>query len=331
MKKTIIAIATTLLSLSVSAETVLKFSHFVPPPLPISKSILQGWADNVNADSNGSLNVKMYPGMQLGGKPPQLVDHVESGFADIIFTLPGYTPGRFPSFEPMDYPFAGKDEASNAKRLWEMYETNSDIQKDLSQYKVIALSTTAVGDFFYSKPFTVSDIKGTKVRTPTRAMGTMITELGATPVQIPLPDVGLSVSTSVVDGLAIDHAVANPLKFYQLLPYATDVSINEHRLYSSVVMILMNKDVYNNLTDEQKAAIDKNSGLDASISIGEQWTEVANASKARSIADGLTLVETSAEEEKILLEAADRTVKTLNEDLKARGYDADKLYEDYIK
>jgi TRAP-type C4-dicarboxylate transport system substrate-binding protein len=37
--------------------------------------------------------------MQLGGAPPQLFDQARDGVADIVWTLPGNTPGRFPGIE----------------------------------------------------------------------------------------------------------------------------------------------------------------------------------------------------------------------------------------
>jgi TRAP-type transport system periplasmic protein len=43
--------------------------------------------------------------MQLGGAPPQLYDQARDGVADIVWTLPGNTPGRFPRIEVIELPF----------------------------------------------------------------------------------------------------------------------------------------------------------------------------------------------------------------------------------
>ena len=43
--------------------------------------------------------------MQLGGTPPQLYDQAQDGVVDIVWTLPGNTPGRFPSTEVFELPF----------------------------------------------------------------------------------------------------------------------------------------------------------------------------------------------------------------------------------
>ena len=56
-------------------------------------------------ESNGEIKVEMYPSMQLGGAPPQLVDQVRDGVVDIVWTVAGYTPGRFPRLEVFELPF----------------------------------------------------------------------------------------------------------------------------------------------------------------------------------------------------------------------------------
>ena len=43
--------------------------------------------------------------MQLGGTPPQLYDQARDGVADLVWTLPGNTPGRFPISEIFELPF----------------------------------------------------------------------------------------------------------------------------------------------------------------------------------------------------------------------------------
>ena len=61
----------------------------------------------VEADSNGRIKIDIFPSMQLGGTPPQLFDQARDGVVDIVWTLPGYTPGRFPIIEAFELPFVG--------------------------------------------------------------------------------------------------------------------------------------------------------------------------------------------------------------------------------
>ena len=84
MNKIIGLLATTIisagLSFSASADKVtLKFHTFVPMPANSNAKFVKPWADKVTKESNGEIITEMYPSMQLGGKPPQLVDQVREG------------------------------------------------------------------------------------------------------------------------------------------------------------------------------------------------------------------------------------------------------------
>ena len=93
----IIALLTS--TFAVSESVTLKFHTFVPMPANSNAKFVKPWADKVLAESNGEIKVEMYPSMQLGGAPPQLVDQVRDGVVDIVWTVAGYTPGRFPRLE----------------------------------------------------------------------------------------------------------------------------------------------------------------------------------------------------------------------------------------
>ena len=60
--------------------------------------------------------------MQLGGKPPELMDQAIDGVADIVWTVVGYTPGRYPSTEVFELPFMVKDARAASSAYWQMFE-----------------------------------------------------------------------------------------------------------------------------------------------------------------------------------------------------------------
>ena len=63
--------------------------------------------------------------MQLGGTPPQLYDQARDGVADIVWTLPGSTPGRFPTIEVFELPFiAARRAVPNARAVQESPKAN---------------------------------------------------------------------------------------------------------------------------------------------------------------------------------------------------------------
>src|SRR5690242_12132405 len=94
-----LAVAAILPGAAQAQEVVLKVAHFVPPTAPGHTKFVSPWCDKVAAESQGRIKCQVHPAMQLGGTPQQLLTQVRDGVADVVWTLPGYTPGRFPVSE----------------------------------------------------------------------------------------------------------------------------------------------------------------------------------------------------------------------------------------
>ena len=138
MNKLIGVVATTIISagLSFSAladKVTLKFHTMVPMPANSNAKFVKPWADKVKKESNGEIITEMYPSMQLGGKPPQLVDQAREGVVDIVWTVAGYTPGRFPRLSVFELPFMPTSAKITAQAVQEFVETaGAEDLKDLS-------------------------------------------------------------------------------------------------------------------------------------------------------------------------------------------------------
>ena len=111
-----------LCSASAAAQDVtLKVHHFWPPQAMPPTKILQPWCDRIAADSAGRLKCQVFAAMQLGGTPAQLIDQAKDGVVDIVFTLPGYTAGRFPIMEVFELPFMNDSAEAGDKERWDFY------------------------------------------------------------------------------------------------------------------------------------------------------------------------------------------------------------------
>ncbi len=109
-------------TVAMAQEVTLKLHQFLPAQASVPKQILDVWADKVEADSDGRIKIDRYPSMQLGGRPPELVDQVIDGVADIIWTVTGYTPGRFPSSEAFEMPFVMTNGEDTSRAYWQYVE-----------------------------------------------------------------------------------------------------------------------------------------------------------------------------------------------------------------
>ncbi|NDE44621.1 MAG: C4-dicarboxylate ABC transporter, partial [Betaproteobacteria bacterium] len=87
-------------SASAMAQTItLKVHHFLGPQSIQHTKMLADWCANIAKDSNNRLQCQIFPAMQLGGSPPQLFDQAKDGVADVVWTVAGYSAGRFPKSE----------------------------------------------------------------------------------------------------------------------------------------------------------------------------------------------------------------------------------------
>ena len=268
------AAATLFATPTLSQQVTLKLHVFIPPPANPYKTFLKPWADKVAKDSNGKLKVQLFPSMQLGGKPPQLVDQVRDGIVDIVWTLPGYTAGRFPKLEVFELPFVHKDPVSSTLALQDFQEKH--LKEEFKDYKVLLLHVHA-GSMFMTKKNAItrlSDLKGMKIRTATRAGGWYLKSLGAVPIGAPLPQIPQMISKGVIEGAMLPFEIAPAIKMQELATHFTQLSGDQPRMNTSTFSFLMNKNSYNKLPADLKAVIDRNSGRGIAEWAGKNWANI---------------------------------------------------------
>jgi hypothetical protein len=147
----------------------------------------------VEQDSAGRIKIDIFPSMQLGGTPPQLYDQARDGVVDIVWTLPGSTAGRFPSTEVFELPFVGARRGIVNARASQEY-ADANLAKETSDIKLLSYWSHDHGLIHATKPVqTMEDLKGLKLRSPTRLAGEALKALGATAIPMPIPQVPDSV------------------------------------------------------------------------------------------------------------------------------------------
>ena len=251
---------------AMAQEVTLKLHQFLPAQANVPRLVLDVWADKVEADSGGRIKVERYPSMQLGGKPPELMDQALDGVADIVWTVVGYTPGRFPSTEVFEQPFFVKDARAASYAYWKMFETH---MKDTEFKDLHILGTWVHGPGLIHTKEPVNkpeDLNGMKIRGGSRTVNVLLEMVGATPVGLPVPAVSEALSKGVIDGTTIPWEVTTALKVSELVHNHTE--FEGPGLYTLTFVLAMNKPKYESLPDDLKKVIDDNSGLEFSIFAG---------------------------------------------------------------
>lgn len=262
MKRLISAIAlAVLLGSALGQEVTLRLHHFLAPTSNVHEGYLEPWAERVERDSNGQIEVQIYPSMQLGGAPPSLIDQVEDGVVDLVWTLPGYTAGRFPKSEVFELPFMSGKAEHSSQALCEFLGMH--LEDEYSGVKVISLHTAGPG-VFHTKgsPITsVEDMNGLQIRAPSRITTEALAALGAEPIGMPVPQVPESLSRGVIEGALLPWEVTAALRVAELVDSHT-LFAGDHGFYTSTFLFAMNPGSYQRLPDDLKAVIDANSVAD---------------------------------------------------------------------
>ncbi|HTS20885.1 MAG TPA: TRAP transporter substrate-binding protein [Casimicrobiaceae bacterium] len=256
---------------AVAQDVVLRIHHFLPPQATIQAQFFVPWCDKLGKESAGRIKCQIYPAMQLGGTPPQLFDQARDGVADVIWTVPTYQAGRFIKSEVFELPFMAKSAEAGSPALWEYVQKNA-----LDEFKGVKLIAMHLHDgallhFANKEVKTMDDIKGMKVRSPTRIGAKFLAAIGATPVQMPLPQVPDSMSKGVIDGAMVPWEGVPPIKLQEIAKYHLDNAPGAPRMSNTIFVVAMNQAKYDSLPAELKKVIDANSGLETSRMIGKAF------------------------------------------------------------
>jgi TRAP-type C4-dicarboxylate transport system substrate-binding protein len=255
---------------SFAADYHLRLHHPLPPAAPAHWSMLEPWAARIEEESGRRIRVSVHASMQLGGQAPQLLNQVRDGVVDIIWTLSGYTPGRFPSLEVFELPALTRHPAVMNRAITDFIARRPE---EFGDYRIIAGFVHA-GQALHSKvPIAAADdIRGLKIRIPSRLSGWVVEAMGATPIGTPVSKVPELLSKGVVDAALIPFEVVGSLQVDQLVDYHVGLDLpGSDRFHTQVFLIAMNRDAHGALPADLRAIIDRNSGHGIAQWLATTW------------------------------------------------------------
>lgn len=321
------ATALTGLALPALAEDpiVLRLHQFLPAQANVPVHVLDVWAKNVEEASEGRIKIESYPAMQLGGTPPELYDQAVDGIADIVWTVSGYTPGRFPETEVFELPFMMTNAEATSRAYWTMAQ-DTLVNDEMSDTHVLGLWVHGPGLIHSKDPVReTGDLQGVKLRAPTRTTNMLFTNLGAEPIGMPVPAVPENLSKGVIDATVIPWEVTSALKVSELVHNHTEFP--GASLYTTTFIFTMNKEKYESLPDDLKAVIDDNSGLEFSAFAGKTMQDDDAPAREIAVNLGNNIIELTEDEVQAWKDASQATIDQWVEEVNAAGGDGAALIE----
>jgi TRAP-type C4-dicarboxylate transport system substrate-binding protein len=308
-------------------EVTLRLHQFLPAQANVPVHVLDVWADGIEEASGGRIEIQRFPAMQLGGAPPQLIDQAIDGTVDIIWTVAGYTPGRFPRAEVFELPFmmAESNAEAASRAYWQLAEETM-MDTDFADFHVLGLWVHGPGVIHSSEPIeSVSDLNGVKLRAPTRTTNMMFSALGATPIGMPVPAIPEALSQGVIDATVIPWEVTGAIRSSELVENHTE--FGDESLYTTSFIFAMNQAAYDGMPADLQAIIDEASGLEFSAFAGRTMQEYDAPSRELAEDRGNNIITLSPEQVDEWRAAAEPTIDTWIAEMDEAGMDGTGLVE----
>ncbi len=307
-------------------QVTLKLHHSFSAVSAVHEKFLAPWARKVEADCGGRIRIDLFPSMQLGGAPAHLFDQARDGMVDIVWAVPGATPGRFPKSEAFELPFVLSHRALvNSKALEDFAAAN--LRDEFREFHPLCFSCRDRGVLHTARAIkSIGDLKGLRLHVPNRLAGESVRALGAQGVSVPTPQVPMAISARAIDGCLDPWDVVPGLRLNDSLKNHTDFA--ERALSTATFVLAMNRQAYERLPRDLKTAIDDNSGQPAASMAGAMWDLEAKAVAGTARDRGEPVVVISGEEMGPWRKATEPVIAAWEKQMKERKLDGGKLLAD---
>ena len=241
-----------------AADVTIRLGHLNPadPLESHSGTMTTIFKSLVETNSNGAIEVKLFPNGQLG-KDNEVIQQVREGIVESCISSSGGVAQHYPVVGVFDLPFAFPNIGVATKVIHKDSSFGKKFVGGLEAktgLKVLGLIDS--GGFFAftnsKRPIkTVADMKGLRIRTMTLPTHeTIISSLGGSPTPLPWAEVYTALQTGVADGQMNPVPIIGFAKFDEVQKY---LSLTNHVITPYVWM--MNKEFLDGLKPEHKALV----------------------------------------------------------------------------
>lgn len=243
------------------------------------------FAEVAAKESNGEIEITNHFGGAIGYKSKEHFDAVADGALPIANTSMGQVAGIEPIFLLSSLPFLATS-VEDAKLLWQVAKPHYDEVFEKHNQVLLYASPWTPAGIWAEKPATSAEgLSGLKIRAWDASGTRTLKTAGAAAIQLSWADVVPQLAAGGINAVLTSADGGASAKFWEHLDHFSAINYS-----MSLNMTHVNKDAWDALTDDQRAAIEKaaKSASDASWSaletrVQENYTEMR--------ANGVTVVE----------------------------------------
>ncbi|MBB3191925.1 TRAP transporter substrate-binding protein [Halomonas cerina] len=309
-------------SAAMAQDVTLRFAHWLPAQQALPSTGFKEWTESIHEASRGSIRFQMFPAQQLGSAENHY-DMAANGIADITWTNPGYTAGRFPVSDLLQLPFVIGDTLNGSAAATEWYQQYAD--QEMSEVVMCMIHGHYPGTLHSKEEIRHPDqISGMSIRPATSTIAQFVSELGGASVQVSAPEAREALARGTADAIFFPSGALNLFGIDKTTRYHIDYPV-----YSSWQAILINRNTYERLNDQQQAVIDDHCNGEWATRVSRGWEEeeLAGLEKLRTSPEH-TMIELTDEELAAWREAAMPLLENWAERVRDAGYEPESLVTD---
>jgi TRAP-type C4-dicarboxylate transport system substrate-binding protein len=306
------------------------FSSSLPPQSPAAKLLVK-WMETIEQKSGERVKFVPYWGTSLL-PAAEALKGVMTGVADVAPVSAG-TQDYLPLSYNITYlPFMGYPSMKACMRIYgQLYSKFPAIRDEFAGVKRLASRAMPPAQIHTAKKAVrvPSDLKGMKIAIfGGGRLSQCIKSIGASPVEIPLPELNIAVSSGLAEGL-IDHfPTVNVFGIMPSLPYHTVVS--EGGMSMLLWSLVMNPKTFDKLPPDVQKIVEETSAWWAEESTISDIKEIERAmNKAKELNHTVTYL--TDQEFKVWIDSAAETHQKWIADMQSKGKPAKAIYEEALR
>ncbi|MDQ0184483.1 TRAP transporter substrate-binding protein [Cytobacillus kochii] len=240
------------------------------PVHPFTKQVAEPWAEMVEEETNGIVQVNIFPSAALGELSSAYED-IKSGLYEAGIVSPGrhIDTDLFP-LTIGDLPFLIDDPAIAESVLSQFKDKY--MKDTFKEGQFMSISSTDAYQLYSTQPIrTMKDMKKLKIADSVLERIELFKELDAIPVSLNNTELYESVEKGIVDSVAYTAVGANGFKLEEVSPYMTKVDIGV-----ATQMFMMNQDFLESLPEEIKEMFYEKFGPAYASLITDLYTQSAD-------------------------------------------------------
>lgn len=303
-------------------EVELDFTHFFPPTHFMEEEI-QEFSTDLEGATDGRIKITSYPGASLAA-PDEHFDAAATGSVDFALSVHGYTPNQFPLTSVMELPFMSTSAVEGSKNLWELYNEFDEFDDEYAGTVPLWLYTTDPGQLYTvgKQVKSIEDLKGMRIRSPSAETSEWLEALGATPVSMPMNENFEALERGVVDGTIAPWEAVKTWGLDEVIDYAT-----VGNFYSTTMFVVMNEDIWNELSEEDQTTIKDLSGEKMAERTGEVFDQFGLDAVDQAKEKGVEVYELSDDELAEWSEYINPTIENWIESVEEKGLPGQEVYD----